>query len=359
MMFEQQHHETSGPHVLSFDVEEHFQVSAFWSHARREQWDRLESRVEQNTLRLMELLAYFETKATFFVLGWVAERYPGLVKALAKQGHEIASHGYGHQLVTNQTASEFRDDVRRSKRILEDLTGSRVLGYRAPSFSITARTLWALPILAEEEYLYDSSIFPVRHDCYGMPSADPWCHVQKTEAGTLWEVPPSTLKVGPLRIPVAGGGYFRLYPYRLLRRFLRSVASQGHPLIMYLHPWELDPEQPRMDGSTLSRFRHYLNLHKTEARLRQLLADFRFTTIRNAVKEVKDAYDTYYESIGNVRGHVVTSGYNFRTDSDRSVAPEPSARASVLHPEPPVSSGGTSVENFLVRPTHRRSHRAL
>ena len=287
MASNQQSQEASVRHVLSFDVEEHFQVSAFWSDARRQQWDRLESRVEQNTFRLAELLAHFETKATFFILGWVAERHPGLVKALAEQGHEIASHGYGHELVTNQTDREFRDDVRRSKRILEDLTGERVFGYRAPSFSITARTQWALPVLVEEGYLYDSSIFPVRHDRYGMPGANPWCHIRKTEAGDLWEVPPSTLKVGPLRVPVAGGGYFRLYPYRILRRFLHRVASHGHPLIMYLHPWELDPEQPRMVGSLGSRFRHYVNLHKTESRLRRLLTDFKFVPIQQAVGEIR------------------------------------------------------------------------
>jgi len=283
----QNHLRTRRRHALSFDVEEHFQVSAFWSDARRQQWDRMESRVEQNTLRLAELLARFDTKATFFVLGWVAERHRGLIKELAKQGHEIASHGYGHELITDQTDREFRDDVRRSKHILEDLTGKIVFGYRAPSFSITGTTQWALPILVEEGYLYDSSIFPVLHDRYGMPGADPWCNILKTEAGDLWEVPPSTLKVGPLRIPVAGGGYFRLYPYKLLRRFLSRIASQDRPLILYLHPWELDPEQPRMQGSFLSRFRHYVNLHKTEERLRRLVTDFKFVPIQQAVEEIR------------------------------------------------------------------------
>jgi polysaccharide deacetylase family protein (PEP-CTERM system associated) len=282
-----QNHLASRRHALSFDVEEHFQVSAFWSEARRQQWDRMESRVEQNTLRLAEILARFDTKATFFVLGWVAERHPALIKELTNQGHEIASHGYGHELITNQTDKEFRDDVRRSKHILEDVTGKVVFGYRAPSFSITGRTQWALPILVEEGYLYDSSIFPVRHDRYGMPGANPWCHILKTEAGDLWEVPPSTLKVGPLRLPVAGGGYFRLYPYMLLRRFLSRIASQDRPLILYLHPWEFDPEQPRMQGSLLSRFRHYVNLHKTEERLRRLVTDFKFAPIQQAVEEIR------------------------------------------------------------------------
>jgi len=271
------------PHALSFDVEEHFQVSAFWSDARRQQWDQLESRVEQNTLRLAEILARAGIRATFFILGWVAERHPGLVKTLAIQGHEIASHGYGHELVTSMTGTNFREDVRRSRGILEDLTGKRVFGYRAPSFSITAKTQWALPILVEEGYLYDSSIFPVQHDRYGMPCANPWCHVRTTEAGELWEVPPSTLKIGPFRVPVAGGGYFRLYPYRLLRHFLHLVAKEGHPLVVYLHPWELDPEQPRMEGSLLSRFRHYVNLRKTEYRLCRLLTDFEFAPIRQVV----------------------------------------------------------------------------
>lgn len=279
---------TSRRHALSFDVEEHFQVSAFWSPTRRQQWDRLESRVEQNTIRLMELLARFDTKATFFVLGWVAEQHPGIIKELVKQGHEVASHGYGHELVINQTDSEFRQDIRRSKHILEDLTGEMVLGYRAPSFSITARTQWALPILVEEGYLYDSSIFPVRHDRYGMPNANPWCHIRKTEAGDLWEIPPSTLKIGPLRVPVAGGGYFRLYPYSLSHRFLSCVASEGHPLIMYLHPWELDPDQPKMEGSLVSRFRHYVNLHKTEERLHRLLTDFDFAPIQQVVDGIKE-----------------------------------------------------------------------
>jgi polysaccharide deacetylase family protein (PEP-CTERM system associated) len=288
MVSSQQGQEASIRHGLSFDVEEHFQVSAFWSDARRQQWDRLDSRVEQNTLRLAELLARTETKATFFVLGWVAERCPGLVKVLAKQGHEIASHGYGHELVTSQTERDFREDVKRSKHILEDLTGEGVLGYRAPSFSITTRTQWALSILVEEGYRYDSSIVPIRHDRYGMPGANPWCHIQKTEAGDLWEVPPSTLKVGPLQIPVAGGGYFRLYPYWLLHRFLCRVASQGHPLILYLHPWEIDPDQPRMVGSLLSQFRHYVNLHKTESRLCRLITDFEFAPIRQVVAGIRE-----------------------------------------------------------------------
>jgi polysaccharide deacetylase family protein (PEP-CTERM system associated) len=276
-------------HCLSFDVEEHFQVSAFWSEARRQQWDKYESRVENNTKKLVELLAQHDTKATFFVLGWVAERYPGLVKLLVEQGHEVASHGYGHELITDQTPRMFRDDVRRAKGILEDICGKRVYGYRAPSFSITRDTKWAIPVLTEEGYLYDSSIFPVLHDRYGMPNATPTVHLLRGGAGFIWEVPPSTANILGTRLPVAGGGYFRLFPYPILRQLLRRIERAGHPLVMYLHPWELDPDQPKMQGSCLSMFRHYINLRKTEDRLRSLLEDFCFTSIREALEPVSQA----------------------------------------------------------------------
>jgi polysaccharide deacetylase family protein (PEP-CTERM system associated) len=273
-------------HCLSFDVEEHFQVSAFWSEARRQQWDKYESRVENNTRKLVELLAQHDTKATFFVLGWVAERYPGLVKMLVGQGHEIASHGYGHEVITGQTPRMFRDDVRKAKGILEDISGKRVCGYRAPSFSITKDTKWAIPVLIEEGYLYDSSIFPVLHDRYGMSDATPTIHLLRGEVGCIWEVPPSTTNILGVRFPVAGGGYFRLFPYPILRQLLKRIERAGHPLVMYLHPWELDPDQPKMQGSCLSMFRHYINLHRTEDRLRSLLADFCFTSIREALEPV-------------------------------------------------------------------------
>ena len=276
-------------HCLSFDVEEHFQVSAFWSEARRRQWDTYESRVESNTRKLVDLLAQHGTKATFFVLGLVAERYPGLVRLLVGQGHEIASHGYGHELITEQTPRMFRNDVRKAKGILEDICGKRVYGYRAPSFSITKETQWAIPILTEEGYLYDSSIFPVLHDRYGMPNANPSVHLLRGEAGVMWEVPPSTATILGTRLPVAGGGYFRLFPYPILRQLLRRIEKSGHPLVMYLHPWELDPDQPKMQGSSVSKFRHYMNLHKTEARLRVLLEDFCFTSIREALEPVNQA----------------------------------------------------------------------
>lgn len=274
-------------HVISFDVEEHFQVSAFWSDARRQQWDRLESRVEQNTLRLMELLAQVETKATFFVLGWVAERHPGLVKALAQQGHEIASHGYGHELVTNQTDDEFREDVRRAKCILEDLTGEMVYGYRAPSFSITDRTPRTLAILVEEGYLYDSSIYARFQRSEKVGKTRGACKIA-TAAGNIFEVALPTANLCGIQFPIAGGGYFRLFPYSASRIFLRQLEKAGTQLVMYLHPWEIDPDQPRMDGPLVSRFRHYLNLNRTEQRLQYLLRDFSFAPVVEIVQPIRE-----------------------------------------------------------------------
>ena len=261
-------------------------MSAFDSPMRRRHWDAYESRVEKNTSRLLEILARHEVRATFFILGWVAERFPHLVKQIASAGHEIASHGYGHELITTQTPSAFGHDIRKAKTILEQLVSRPIFGYRAPSFSITKDTTWALPILAEEGYIYDSSIFPVLHDRYGMPTASPYVHQIRTESGILWEVPPSVARLFGLRIPAAGGGYFRLYPYFLLRRLLRSVETEDIPLVMYLHPWEIDPDQPRMDGPLLSRIRHYLNLSRTEKRLNKLLNDFEFAPICDAIVPV-------------------------------------------------------------------------
>ncbi len=276
-------------HCLSFDIEEHFQVSGFESPMRRKHWDQYESRVEQNTDTILDVLAARQFKATFFVLGWVAERNAQLVRKLAAEGHEIASHGYGHELITAQTPQVFREDIRKAKRILEDLIGGPVYGYRAPSFSITQETKWALPILVEEGYAYDSSVFPVLHDRYGMPGANPQCHQLETASGALWELPPSTVKVGGMRVPVAGGGYFRLFPYPILRWMLRRIEEQGQPLVVYLHPWELDPGQPRMQGPMISKFRHYLNIGKTKERLTALIRDFDFGPLRTAIPAMASA----------------------------------------------------------------------
>ena len=274
-------------HSLSFDVEEHFQVSAFESPMRRRHWGQFESRVESNTEKLLSLLDQRGVHATFFVLGWVAERYPSLVRRIASAGHEVASHGYAHELITAQTQVAFREDIRKAKGILESILQQPVLGYRAPSFSITKDTMWAIQILIEEGYTYDSSIFPVVHDRYGVPSANPQLHQLSTPAGLLWEVPPSTVKCLGVRLPVAGGGYFRLYPYAVLRALLRKVEGEGCPLVMYMHPWEFDPDQPRMEGSIVSRLRHYLNLHKTEGRMRALLQDFCFAPIRRVFPQIE------------------------------------------------------------------------
>ncbi len=268
-------------HGLSFDIEEHFQVAAFDCAARRRHWESQESRVERNTHLILEILEHQGIKATMFVLGWVAERHKALVRCLVDAGHELGSHGYGHELITGQTPQTFREDVRRAKEILEDVGGTAVLGYRAPTFSITKETEWALPILVEEGYKYDSSIVPIVHDYYGIPGANPAIHTLNTESGTIFEVPPSTCDVGGFKVPIAGGGYFRLFPYSILHKLLRRVEAEGKPLIMYLHPWELDPEQPRMRGSFLSQFRHYLNLDKVHGRLTQLIKDFSFGPIQN------------------------------------------------------------------------------
>lgn len=278
-------------HVLSFDVEEHFQVAAFWSAARRREWDQLSSRVERNTRKISDLLLEHSTRATFFVLGWVAERHPDLVKDLAQQGHEIASHGYGHELVSTQTPAQFREDVRRSKQILEDLIGRQVVGYRAPSFSISSRTEWAISVLIEEGYRYDSSIYNRFRSAQGSKAINTETYQLETKAGTIWEVSPSTMNACGLQLPVAGGGYFRLFPYAASKMFLRNLERQGSQLVMYLHPWELDPEQPRMDGPLLSKVRHYLNLGKTEQRLRWLLRDFSFAPINEVIRPIRNIID--------------------------------------------------------------------
>jgi len=273
--------------ALTFDVEDYYQVSAFQSSVPMADWDRYESRVERNTYKLLGILSSAGVRATFFVLGWVAERHSAMVKAIHAGGHEVASHGYSHEMLTQLNPLKFREDIRRAKGLLEDLIGCRILGYRAPSFTIVQETMWALPVLVEEGFAYDSSIFPIRHDRYGMPHANPFCHLLVTPAGALWEIPPSTFAIGGIRIPIAGGGYLRLFPYRLLRRLLKQVEGQGVPLVMDLHPWELDPEQPQIPASFVSSFRHHVNLHKTEGRLMNLLRDFRFAPIQEAIDPIR------------------------------------------------------------------------
>ena len=263
--------------AMTVDVEDYFQVSAFERHVSRRQWDTFESRVCRNTEYLLEMFERGRVTATFFVLGWVGERFPSLVRRIAAAGHEVASHGYAHRLVYEMTPEEFGEDLRRAKGALEDACGAPILGYRAPSYSITKRSLWALDVLVDEGYVYDASIFPIRHDRYGIPDAPRHPYRVTRDRGSLWELPGSTVRWGGQNLPFAGGGYFRLLPYAWTRRAIEHVNRvEGKAVMFYLHPWEIDPAQPRLTGSLISRFRHYQNLEMTEPRLRRLLCNFRF-----------------------------------------------------------------------------------
>lgn len=270
--------------ALSFDVEDYFQVAALASAVDRSSWESTPSRVERNTELLLEILASSNTRATFFFLGWVAEKEPQLVRRVAAAGHEIACHGYSHRLVYEQTRAEFREETLRSKALLEDQAQVSVLGYRAASYSITRRSLWALDTLIEAGFVYDSSIFPVRHDRYGIPDAPRAPHLIQRDGGRLVEFPPSTAQLPGVRLPVAGGGYFRIFPYGITRWAVRRVNAEGLPFIFYLHPWEIDPGQPRVRVGWLSRFRHYTNLDHCEARLRRLLSEFQFAPAREVLE---------------------------------------------------------------------------
>ena len=264
--------------ALTIDVEDYFQVSAFAAHIDRNQWDTRECRVERNVHRMLDLLDTKHTKATFFTLGWVAERYPALVRRIVADGHELASHGYGHQRASDLSEAEFLEDVSSAKALLEDLGGAPVLGYRAPSFSIGAGNLWALDTLERAGYRYSSSIYPVQHDHYGMPDAPRFAH--QVRPG-LMEIPPTTLRMFNRNLPSSGGGYFRLFPYPLSRWMLQRVNERdAQSAIFYCHPWEIDEDQPRIEGISLkTRFRHYVNIGRTEQRLAQLLDDFKWGRI--------------------------------------------------------------------------------
>jgi len=276
------------PNALTVDVEDYFHVSALAPSIDRGSWGSRESRVVGNTHRLLDLFGQFGVRGTFFVLGWVAERHPQLVKDIAQAGHEVACHGFSHRLVYEQSPEEFREETLRSKRLLEDAIGAAVLGYRAASYSIVRRSLWALDILAEAGFAYDSSIFPVHHDRYGIPDAERNPHRMATPGGrSIVEWPLAAASVLGLRLPVAGGGYFRLLPYAVSRWGLASINRRDQrPFMFYLHPWEIDPGQPRVRVSWLSRFRHYTNLDKCEARLRRLLGEFRFGTARDSLSQL-------------------------------------------------------------------------
>jgi polysaccharide deacetylase family protein (PEP-CTERM system associated) len=270
--------------AMTVDVEEYFHVSAFERVISRSQWDLLESRVVASTDRLLNLFEQANVRATFFVLGWVAVRHPGLVKRIAAAGHELGSHGFWHKLIYDQSPEEFREDLRRSRAAIAEASGVQVTGYRAPSFSITERSLWALDIIREEGFDYDASIFPIRHDRYGLPKAPRHLFATQRPAGTLWECPGSTVRIAGANVPVAGGGYFRMFPYAWTRWGIsRLNLSENRPAIFYLHPWELDPDQPRLRGSRFNRLRHYTNLHRTEPRLMRLMSEFRFATLRDVI----------------------------------------------------------------------------
>lgn len=273
--------------ALTVDVEDYFHVSALSSVVDPDSWDRVDQgRVVGSTQRLLNLFAERNYRATFFVLGWVANKYPELVREIHLAGHEVASHGWSHQLVYNQSPDEFRRETERGKKCLEDVIGQPVSGYRAASYSITPRSKWALDILVELGFEYDSSLFPVYHDRYGMPGIPLYPYDLTTDnGGEIVEFPLSTYGVMGYRLPVAGGGYFRLFPYAFNRWCLKSINQAGNPFVFYLHPWEVDPDQPRFEVTGLSKFRHYNNLDKCYSRLQQLLADFEFTTMREVLEQ--------------------------------------------------------------------------
>jgi polysaccharide deacetylase family protein (PEP-CTERM system associated) len=259
--------------ALTIDVEDYFQVSAFAPYIPRDQWDSRDCRVERNVERILQMLDSHGTKATFFTLGWIAERYPQLVRRIVEGGHELASHGYGHQRASDLSEAAFFADIESAKKLLEDLSGHEIKGYRAPSFSIGEGNLWAFDCLERAGYRYSSSIYPIRHDHYGMPDAPRFAH--QVRAGLL-EVPVTTARFFDRNWPASGGGYFRLMPYAVSRWLLQHVNQvDRQSAVFYCHPWEIDAGQPRIDGiNAKTRFRHYVNLHKTEARLQRLLADF-------------------------------------------------------------------------------------
>lgn len=266
-------------HLFTVDVEEHFQVSSFERHVSRSSWDTQPSRVARNVEILLDMLARYGVSGTFFTLGWVGSKHPDIVRRIARAGHEVASHGWWHTRVTMTTPEQFREDVRSSKRLLEDLCGQPVIGYRAPSFSIVPGREWALDILVEEGYRYDSSLFPIRRSGYGYPGAPAVPHVLRRPSGPLYEIPPATTVIAGVRIPAAGGGYLRQFPFGLIRRAFREHGARGLPGMFYIHPWEVDPCQPRIKVPWLTRIRHYRGLERSLPRMERLLGEFRFTSV--------------------------------------------------------------------------------
>ena len=275
--------------AFTVDVEDYFQVSAFENDIQRDQWGGYARRVVANTHRILALMDKYKVHGTFFVLGWIASREPQLVRDIHRAGHEIASHGYWHQLVYRQTPQQFREDICRSRDLLQDIIGEPVVAYRAPSFSITKQSLWAFDILIQEGFTQDYSIFPIHHDRYGIADAEPTIHRISSSAGVSWEFPASTRRFAGFNMPLSGGGYFRLYPTWWTIRCLKAMNRKaGRPFVFYVHPWELDPGQPRLNaGSRASRVRHYLNLRATEKKLEVLLGSFRFGRSSDVIRQTK------------------------------------------------------------------------
>ena len=264
--------------ILSIDIEDYFQVENFKEYINYDEWDNYECRIEKNVVKILNILDTFDYKATFFVLGWIAQRYPNLIREIFNQGHEIATHGYGHELIYKQSEKEFENDLLTSINIIEDIIDDKILGYRAPSFSITNESYWSLDIIKNLGLQYDASIFPIKgHDRYGLSNVEP--EISELNNG-LYEIPPATIKFLGKRWPIAGGGFFRLFPYWLTKMGIKRLNRKRKPAVIYLHPWELDPEQPRIKAADIfSKFRHYVNLDKTEKKFKKLLSDFQFTSI--------------------------------------------------------------------------------
>jgi len=284
--------------AVSVDLEDYYHVEAFASRIPRSTWSNLPSRVRHSTSRTMDVLDRANCRATFFVLGWIADRERGLVRELAQAGHEIACHSHLHRPLHTLKPSEFREDLRRSKDSIEGAAQTRIFGFRAPTFSIIDKSLWALDILLEEGFSYDSSIFPIHHDLYGMPGAPRWAHCRHVASGRrIWEIPPSTVRIAKMNIPFGGGGYLRLLPMAFTRWAIRRThAYEKQPVIVYFHPWELDPEQPRLSGSFRSRFRHYTGLGKTASRLKEILSKGSFQPMINLVRQLENNWANRFDS---------------------------------------------------------------
>jgi polysaccharide deacetylase family protein (PEP-CTERM system associated) len=270
-------------HAFSVDVEDYFHVEAFRGIIDRSSWDDYEPRAETNTLRLLDMLGEHSARATFFTLGWVAERNPGLIAEIHDRGHELAVHSYDHTMITKQTPQEFRSDLRRSKEIIEDIISEPVVGFRAPTYSIVEETMWALEILGEEGFLYDSSIFPIAHDRYGIPNAERFPFLAGDLDKPIVEFPISTIRLFGRNMPFVGGGYMRLLPMAYVRWGMRKMVEEGRSAVVYIHPWEIDPDQPVQDIGKLARLRHYGGLARMESRVRNLMEAHRFTTMRDVL----------------------------------------------------------------------------